>query len=96
MASSCSQRHHQSTWPLPVAEIAKVRETSQHAAVLVKDRLPSRSDHVPVVFKVVRAEDGKPREVALWGFLYNVGKGEVSHRPAFDGVKIAGKAGTST
>ena len=81
---------------IAVSQIAKVRETSQPAAVLVQDRLPNRSDHVPVVFKVVRTEDGKSREVALWGFLYNVGKGEVSHRPAFDEVKIKGKGGTST
>ena len=80
---------------IAVCQIFKVRETSQPPAIVVRDRLPNRSDHVPFVFKVVRAEDGESQEVALWGFLCSVGKGEVSHRPAFDEVKIKVKGGTS-
>ena len=78
------------------AQVAKVRETSHPAAVIVKDKLPAEIPHTPIVFKVCRTEEGKTREVALWGFLYNVGKGEVHHRPGFDEVSIKGVGGTST
>lgn len=75
-------------------QLRRVKETSAPAALVVKHQMPGRSDHEPIVFKVHRTENGKTRDCAMWGFLYNVGTGKVGHQPKMEEVKLAGSGGT--
>eukprot|EP00435_Cladocopium_sp_Y103_P037090 s2726_g9.t1 len=75
-------------------QIGRVRETAAPAGILVKHQLPQRTDHAPLVFKVHRTENGKTRDCAVWGYLYQVGQGAVTHESKVQEVKIAGTSGT--
>ena len=64
------------------AQLARVSETSQPAAVIVKQPLsecPGQSPE-PLVFRIIKTEKDKPPvPVAVWGHLYNVGPSPVKH-----------------
>ena len=77
-------------------QIRKLKETSAPAAILVKDRLQDRTDEEQVVFQVIKGTDGESQRVAVWGFLYNLGKGKVEHKSDIAEITVEGKSRTIT